>query len=48
MAPAPARLFVVVATGKAAQRDREAQWNYLGGTYRDPHAARATLNELAK
>ncbi len=44
----PGEIVVVLATDKAAQREREAQWNYLGGVYRDPHAARAKLNELVK
>ncbi len=30
------------------QREREARWSYLQGAYRDPHAARAALDELVK
>ncbi len=32
----------------AAQKERESLRNYLGGVYRDPHAARAALTELVK
>ena len=38
----------MVAADKAVQREREARWSYLQGTYRDPHAARAALDELVK
>ncbi len=38
----------VVAADKAVQRERDARWSYLQGTYRDPHAARAALDELVK
>jgi len=37
-----------VATDKAAQREREARWSYLQGAYKDPHGARAALDELVK
>ena len=37
-----------VAADGAAQREREARWSYLQGAYRDPHAARAALDELVK
>jgi len=37
-----------VAADKAVQRERDARWSYLRGTYRDPHAARAALDELVK
>ena len=39
---------MAVAADKEAQREREARWRYLQGTYRDPHAARAALDELVK
>ena len=38
----------VVAADKGVQREREARWSYLQGAYRDPHAARAALDELVK
>ena len=38
----------VVAADKAVQREREARWSYLQGAYRDPHMARAALDELVK
>lgn len=41
-------IVAAVAADKAVQREREARWSYLQGAYRDPHAARATLDELAK
>ena len=41
-------IAAVVAADKAVQREREARWSYLKGAYRDPHAARAALDELAK
>ena len=37
-----------VAADKSVQREREARWSYLQGAYRDPHAARAALDELVK
>jgi hypothetical protein len=37
-----------VAADAAVQREREARWSYLRGAYRDPHAARAALDELVK
>ena len=44
----PGEVAAVVATDKAVQREREARWSYLQGAYRDPHAARAALDELVK
>ncbi len=44
----PGEVAAVVAADKAVQRERDARWSYLQGTYRDPHAARAALDELAK
>ncbi len=38
----------VVAGDPAVQREREARWSYLQGAYRDPHAARAALDEMVK
>jgi len=38
----------VVAADKAVQRERDARWSYLQGAYRDPHAARAAIDELVK
>jgi len=37
-----------VAADKAVQREREARWSYLQGAYKDPHGARAALDELVK
>jgi hypothetical protein len=37
-----------MAADKAVQREREARWSYLQEAYRDPHAARATLDEVVK
>jgi hypothetical protein len=37
-----------VAADTAVQRERQARWSYLQGAYRDPHAARAALDELVK
>ncbi len=37
-----------VAADKAAQHEREARWSDLQGAYRDPHAARAALDDLVK
>ena len=44
----PGEVASVVAADKAVQREREARWSYLQGAYRDPHAARAALDELVK
>ena len=44
----PGEVAAATAADKAVQREREARWSYLQGAYRDPHAARATLNELVK
>ena len=41
-------IVAVIAVDKAVQREREARWSYLQGAYRDPHAARAVLDELVK
>jgi Ti-type conjugative transfer relaxase TraA len=41
-------IVAAVAADKVVQREREARWSYLQGAYRDPHAARATLDELVK
>ena len=44
----PGEIAAAVAADKALQREREARWSYLQGAYRDPHAARAALDELVK
>ena len=44
----PSEIAAAVAADKAVQREREARWSYLQGAYRDPHAARAALDELVK
>ncbi len=44
----PGAVAAAVAADKAVQREREARWSYLQGAYRDPYAARAALDELAK
>ena len=44
----PGEVAAVVAADKAVQRERDARWSYLQRTYRDPHAARAALDELVK
>ena len=44
----PGEIAATVAADKAVQREREARWSYLQGAYRDPHAARAALDELVK
>ena len=44
----PGEIAAVVAADTAVQREREARWSYLQGAYRDPHAARAALDELVK
>ena len=44
----PGEVAAAVAADKAVQREREAQWSYLRGAYRDPHAARAALDEMIK
>jgi hypothetical protein len=41
-------IAAVVAADPAVQREREARWHYLQGVYRDPHAARAALDEMVK
>jgi len=37
-----------VVRDPAVQREREALWQYLRGTYRDPYAAKALLEEMVK
>ena len=37
-----------VAADRSVQREREALPNYLRGAYRDPHAAKAQLDEMVK
>ena len=44
----PGEIAAVAAADKAVQREREARWSYLQGAFRDPHAARAVLDELVK
>jgi len=44
----PGEVAAAVAADKAVQREREARWSYLQGTYKDPHGARAALDELVK
>jgi len=44
----PGEIASLVAADKTVQREREARWSYLQGAYRDPHAARAALDELVK
>jgi len=44
----PGEIVAVVAADAAAQKERDSLRNYLGGVYRDPHAARAALTELVK
>jgi hypothetical protein len=41
-------IAAAVAADSAVQREREGRWSYLQGAYRDPHAARAALDELVK
>jgi hypothetical protein len=41
-------IAAAVAADTAVQRERQARWSYLQGAYRDPHAARAALDELVK
>jgi Ti-type conjugative transfer relaxase TraA len=41
-------IAAAIAADRAVQREREARWSYLQGAYRDPHAARAALDELVK
>ena len=44
----PGEIASAVVADKAVQREREARWSYLQGAYRDPHVARAALDELVK
>src|SRR3954469_24009152 len=41
-------IAAAVAADKRVQLEREARWSYLQGAYKDPHAARAALDELVK
>jgi hypothetical protein len=43
-----ASIAVAVAADRAVQREREALPHYLAGAYRDPHAAKARLEEMVK
>jgi Ti-type conjugative transfer relaxase TraA len=43
-----ASIAVAVAADRAVQREREALPHYLAGAYRDPHAAKARLDEMVK
>ncbi len=47
-AASPGEVAAAVAVDNAVQREREARWSYPQGAYRDPHAARAALDELVK
>jgi Ti-type conjugative transfer relaxase TraA len=44
----PGEVAAAVAADKVVQREREARWSYLQGAYKDPHGARAVLDELVK
>lgn len=44
----PGEVAAVVAADKRVQLEREAHWSYLQGAYKDPYAARATLDDLVK
>ncbi len=44
----PGEVAAAVAADKAVQREREARWSYLQGAYKDPHGARAALDEIVK
>ncbi len=44
----PGEVAAAVVADKAVQREREARWSYLQGAYKDPHGARAALDELVK
>jgi len=44
----PGEVAAAVAADKAVQREREARWSYLQGAYKDPHGARAALDEMVK
>jgi Ti-type conjugative transfer relaxase TraA len=43
-----ASIAAAVAADRAVQREREALPHYLAGAYRDPHAAKARLDEMVK
>jgi len=44
----PGEVAAAVAADTAVQREREARWSYLQGAYKDPHGARAALDEMVK
>jgi hypothetical protein len=44
----PVSVAVAVASDRAVQHEREALPRYLRGTYRDPYAAKARLDEMVK
>ena len=44
----PVSVAVAVARDRAVQHEREALPHYLRGTYRDPYAAKARLDEMVK
>lgn len=44
----PASVAVAVAKHRAVQQEREALPHYLRGAFRDPHAAKAQLDEMVK
>jgi len=41
-------IAVAMVRDPVVQREREALWQYLRGTYRDPYAAKALLEEMVK
>jgi len=44
----PGEAAAAVAADKAVQREREARWSYLQGAYKNPHGARAALDEMVR
>ena len=44
----PGEIAAAVAADKRVQLERQAHWSYLQGSYKDPSAARAALDELVK
>ena len=44
----PRSIAAAVAADRAVQQEREALPHYLRGAYRDPHAAKAQLDEMVK
>jgi len=44
----PGDVNATVAADKALQGERQARWRYLQRAYKDPHGARAALDELVK